>query len=78
LRAEAVIGPTALRQDIKRRMDMHRQKLALYKQLEARDFPPDDASYEAQLRHLVLTAGVMFETLWIEWSEQALKVLAKK
>jgi len=78
LRAEAVIGPTALRQDIKRRMDMHRQKLALYQQLEARDFPPDDASYEVQLRHLVLTAGVMFETLWIEWSEQALKVLAKK
>jgi len=78
LRAEAVIGPTALRQDIKRRMDMHRQKLALYQQLEARDFPPDDASYEAQLRHLVLTAGVMFETLWIEWSQQALKVLAKK
>lgn len=78
LRAEAVIGPTKLKDDIARRLDMHREKLALYKVLEARDFPPGEASREAQLQHLVLTAGVMFETLWIEWSEQALAVLARK
>jgi DNA-binding PadR family transcriptional regulator len=78
LRAEAVIGPTKLKDDIARRLEMHREKLALYKALEARDFPPGETSREAQLQHLVLTAGLMFETLWIEWSEQALAVLARK
>ncbi|HEX5513679.1 MAG TPA: PadR family transcriptional regulator [Gammaproteobacteria bacterium] len=72
LRAEAVIGPTALKSDIERRLELHRQKLALYCQLEARDFPPGNDSREARLRHLVLQAGIMHETHWVEWSEQAL------
>ncbi|MFZ6644997.1 PadR family transcriptional regulator [Undibacterium sp. TJN25] len=78
LRAEAVIGPTSLASDIQRRMDMHREKLALYQQLEADDFPPEKNSREAQLQHLVLRAGIMHESLWVEWSEQALRVLARE
>lgn len=78
LRAEAVIGPTSVRRDIERRLDLHRQKLALYRELEAKDFPAADAARAVQLQHLVLTAGIMFECLWIEWSEQALTVLAKE
>lgn len=78
LRAEAVIGPTSVQRDIERRLDMHRQKLALFRELEAKDFPPGDTTREAELQHLVLSAGIMFESLWIEWSEQALKVLSKK
>lgn len=77
LRAEAVIGPTSVKHDIERRLDLHRQKLALYRQLEARDFPADDISREKQLQHLVLTAGLMLETFWVEWSEMALEVLSK-
>lgn len=72
LRAEAVIGPTALKSDIERRLQLHRQKLALYRQMEGRDFPPENSSREARLRHLVLKAGIMHETHWVEWSEQAL------
>lgn len=78
LRAEAVIGPTTLAEDIRRRMDMHKEKLALYRQLETHDFPPGKNSREAQLQHLVLTAGIMHESLWVEWSEQALLVLAQE
>ncbi|MGH8808824.1 MAG: PadR family transcriptional regulator, partial [Noviherbaspirillum sp.] len=77
LRAEAVIGPTAVRRDIERRLDLHREKLALYRQLEANDFPPDDMSREKQLQHLILTAGIMLETLWVEWSEKAIAVLSQ-
>lgn len=78
LRAEAVIGPTGLDRDIARRLDMHRRQLALYEQIEARDFPPNGQSREQQLQHLVLIAGIKMETFWIEWSEQALAVLARK
>lgn len=77
LRAEAVVGPTALKEDIERRLAIHRQKLALYRELEAHDFPAPIESREAQLQHLVLTAGIMFEASWIEWSEKALQVLAQ-
>lgn len=78
LRAEALIGPTAVKQDIKRRLGMHRQKLASYRQIEAHDFPSGDLSREKQLQHLVLTAGIMLETFWVEWSEKALEVLSQK
>jgi DNA-binding PadR family transcriptional regulator len=75
LRAEAVIGPTALKKDIERRLAIHRHKLALYRELEQKDFPTPSRSREAQLQHLVLTAGIMFEASWVEWSEKALQVL---
>jgi hypothetical protein len=77
LRAEALIGPTAVKHDIERRLDLHRQKLALYRQLEARDFSADELSREKQVQHLVLTAGIMLETFWVEWSEKALEVLSQ-
>jgi DNA-binding PadR family transcriptional regulator len=78
LRAEALIGPTAVMQDIERRLDMHRQKLVFYRELEAHDFPAEDISREKRLQHLVLTAGIMLEMLWVEWSEKALEVLSQE
>ena len=76
LRAEAVVGPTGLADDIRRRLDLHRQKLAVYRAIEARDFTREDPSRMAQLQHLVLAAGIMQETMWIEFSEKALAILA--
>jgi hypothetical protein len=29
------------------------------------------------VQHLVLQAGIMLESMWVEWSKNALKVLAK-
>jgi DNA-binding PadR family transcriptional regulator len=76
LRAEAVVGPTGLASDIERRLALHREKLTLYRDIEARDFGREGATRKAQLQHLVLDAGIMQETLWIEFSEKALKILA--
>ena len=76
LRAEAVIGPTGLADDIARRLTLHQQKLEEYRSIEARDFGPEGTSRKAQLQHLVLEAGIMQETLWIAFSEKALKILA--
>ena len=76
LRAEAVVGPTGLADDIRRRLELHRQKLAVYQAIEARDFVREDPSRKAQLQHLVLSAGITLETSWIEFSEKALAILA--
>ena len=76
LRAEAVVGPTGLVDDIQRRLEMHRQKLALYNAIELHDFS-DDMDRKAQLQHLVLRAGILHEQQWIDFSEQALAILSK-
>ena len=75
LRAEAVVGPTGLADDIRRRLELHRQKLAVYRAIEVRDFGHEDLSRKAQLHHLVLGAGILQETMWIEFSEKALAIL---
>lgn len=76
LRAEAIIGPTAVKDDIERRLAMHLERLALYQKLEKRDFSSADMSHEEKVQHLILSAGIMHEELWIEWSKRALDVLA--
>lgn len=77
LRAEAIIGPTAVKDDIERRLALHRERLALYRKIEKRDFSNAGMSREQQVQHLVLTAGIMYETHWVEWSEKALAVLSE-
>ena len=77
MRAEAVVGPTALASDIERRLALHRDKLTLYREIEARDFgDASSGSRKAQLQHLVLSAGIMQETMWIEFAQKALDILA--
>ena len=78
LRAEAVLGPTGLADDIRRRLALHQQKLALYQAIEARDFADvEGGSRKQRLQHVVLSAGIEQETQWIAFSEKALKILAE-
>jgi DNA-binding PadR family transcriptional regulator len=77
LRAEALLGPTpALLRDIERQLELHTQKLTLYRQIEGRDFPEQNESREQELQHLVLTAGIMLEKFWVEFCEKARDTLA--
>lgn len=76
LRAEAVIGPAGLTQELARTLAMHEDKLAHYLEIEERDFSAPYASRTTRLQHLVLKAGIMAETSWIEWSRQALSELS--
>ncbi|WP_431822026.1 PadR family transcriptional regulator [Burkholderia sp. F1] len=75
LRAEAVLGPAGLEEEIRRHMALHQERLDLYRQIEARDFPPETASRAKRLQHLVLKAGIAQEQLWVEFSQEALDVL---
>ncbi|NUP84829.1 MAG: PadR family transcriptional regulator [Burkholderiaceae bacterium] len=77
LRAEALVGPTALVDEIRQRLQAHRAQLELYLDIERRDFPPiEDAEPRPRaLQHLVLHAGILYERNWIDVLEQALGIL---
>lgn len=75
LRAEAVLGPAGLEDEIRRRIALHQEKLDLYLQIEARDFSEDGDSRTKRLQHLVLQAGIANERFWVEFSQHALDVL---
>lgn len=78
LRAEAAVGPTGIETALHHRLHAHRQKLARYRDFEARDFS-DTARSEAQaLQALVLEAGIRHETNWVELLEKALALLGKR
>ncbi|TQC49648.1 PadR family transcriptional regulator [Rhodococcus sp. WS4] len=71
IRAAAVVGTGGLANELERHLELHRQQLAEYLDIEQRDFD-DDPTAEAKLRHLVLRAGVGLETFWTEWLTEAL------
>ncbi|KVH13500.1 PadR family transcriptional regulator [Burkholderia anthina] len=85
LRAEAVLGPAGLEDEIRRRIALHQEKLDLYLQIEARDFlaagdlaagdPAAGESRTKRLQHLVLQAGIANERFWVEFSQHALDTL---
>ncbi|MDE2400990.1 MAG: PadR family transcriptional regulator [Burkholderiales bacterium] len=76
LRADAVIGPLGLEDEIERRQALHADKLKAYRLIEARDFPAGAAlSREAQIQHMILKTGIMLEESWVNWSAEALNVL---
>jgi DNA-binding PadR family transcriptional regulator len=77
LRAEAAVGPTGLHQEIRRRIGLHEAKLALYREIEQRDFPVEPEDRETALQHLVLQAGVRYEENWLELLKEALVALQK-
>ncbi|WP_245310464.1 PadR family transcriptional regulator [Bradyrhizobium valentinum] len=75
LRAEAVIGPTRIIEELESLAGQHREKLNIYREIEARDFPQKRMTRDEKLRHLVLKAGIDFETQRIAICEQAISVL---
>lgn len=77
LRADAVVGPTGLADEIARRLALHTATLARYREIEARDFPPGlSADRQTRVQRLVLRAGIHLELAWVQWCQEALAVLA--
>ncbi|MHB9864244.1 PadR family transcriptional regulator [Streptomyces sp. YIM S03343] len=73
LRAAAVVGTAGLGTELRRHLELHERQLAEYREIEARDFPPERDSPEDRLRHLVLRAGIDLETFWAGWLTHALE-----
>ncbi len=75
LRAAAVTGSTRLAEELERLAAHHREKLAAYRKIEAKDFPLGRQSREQRLRHLVLKAGIEYESQRAAFCEEAIAIL---
>lgn len=76
LRAEAVVGPSAgLVSEMEDLAAYHRNKLATYRQIEAKNFSDTKMSRAQSLRHLVLQAGMEFEAQRVALCEKTLALL---
>lgn len=74
--AEAAIGPTRLAEELERLVAVHGEKLATYRDIERRGFGEEPLTREQRLRHVVLKAGIDFETQRIALCNEALAALA--
>ena len=78
LRADAVLGDGDLRTELKRRIDLHQEKLAHYRAIEQRDFlTGETANRAAQIHHMILKKGILFEQGSIAWNLEMLGVLGQ-
>lgn len=75
LRAEAVVGPTGLSEQLAGSLIHHREKLAAYKAIERRDFHTPPTERDQRLHHLVLKAGMEFERRRMAFCENAIAIL---
>lgn len=75
LRAEAVVGPTDLAQELEAVAARHRDKLAAYLAIEARHYATAPTSREQRLQHLVLKAGIAFERQRVALCDEAAAIL---
>lgn len=75
IRAEAALGPLGLDSELKERVTLHQEKAELFRKIETRDFAGKPESREKRLQHLVLKAGILYESMWAEVAAEALKIL---
>ncbi|SOY58424.1 conserved hypothetical protein [Cupriavidus taiwanensis] len=75
LRADAVIGPLGLGDEMRRLVALHRARLETYLAIERRDFAAPDMDRAQQLRYALLQRGIRFETDWVAWGEALLPLL---
>ncbi len=55
----------------------HQQKLSTYKKLEQQYFQnPEQLAEQAKFQYLTLLNGVIYETHWLAWCEEAIKLLS--
>jgi len=76
-RAAAAVGAPGLEKEMRRRLALHEEKLALFQEIEARDFGKRPRDQAGALQHLVLRSGILHEELWIVVTKQALEILLK-
>ncbi|MGQ0709941.1 MAG: PadR family transcriptional regulator [Rhodoferax sp.] len=76
LRADAVLGEVDLAPELRRHLALHAARLAQYRAIAARDFPPGKPLSRAQaIQHLILKKGLMYEEGEIAWGRELLGVL---
>lgn len=76
IRAEAVLGPIGVRHELERLIGWHEQRLASYRDIEARDFGSAEMTRGQRLQHQVLRKGISAEMDWLRWARETLPLLS--
>jgi hypothetical protein len=75
LRAEAVMGDLGLLPELERRIAAHEEKLAVYRQIEQRDFSRLQLSRASRIHYMILKKGIVFEEASIAWALEMMQLL---
>ncbi|MBV8125102.1 MAG: PadR family transcriptional regulator [Burkholderiaceae bacterium] len=76
LRADAALGPQGLEDELRERIHVHEEKLRVYREIDARDFPDSKAlSRKARIHRMILQRGIQFEEHSLAWTRQMLEAL---
>lgn len=68
--------PEVLLTELRRRRALHAERLAVYREIQERDFPDlQHLSYEQRLLYLPLLRGLMFEKENVAWCDAAINLL---
>ena len=79
LRADAALGDLGLASELERRIALHEEKLALYRDIEQRDFSTaPDLTRAARIHHMILKKGILYEENSIAWARDMLLLLQEK
>lgn len=79
LRADAALGSLDLAPELERRIALHQDKLALYREIEQRDFAAGTGMVRAaSIHHMILKKGILYEENSIAWAQEMLDLLKKK
>lgn len=75
LRADAMIGPLGLQDELRHRIAHHQLKLDTYAIIEQHDFLNRPQTRAIQIQHQILKAGILYERNMLAWSQQMLDLL---
>ncbi|WP_321876595.1 PadR family transcriptional regulator [Paraburkholderia bannensis] len=70
LRADAVIGPLGLAQQVQQMIADARERLDTYRAIEQRDFGVSSLTRGQQLQYAILKAGIRTQETWLEWADE--------
>jgi len=76
LRADAAIGPLGLDQEMLRLIALHEERLALYRNIERKDFA-GTLDRRQKIQHALLMRGIQFQENWVKWGRELLPLLEK-
>ena len=76
LRADAALDEVDLRDELRRHIALHQDKLAQYRAIEQRDFLNVEAlSRHERIQHMILKKGILYETSSIAWNQEMVQML---
>ncbi len=67
-----LVSPKIIAKELKRRQQIHAEKLAAFKQVEQEMLKNSPMSESDKCMYLTLRCGIKYETGWVEWCEEAI------